>query len=204
MPPSCAPSWPWGPTSTWPSPPRAWRPANSAKRCWPWAARSSRATCSPDRGQPSCWSNGPPSTAAISPPESSPSSARPAAGTSGRCSLARGQAGQARLHLEQARIRGRGAVQGLLHAVEQQLFVVGLLDKVHRAGAEGTHHDGHVGMATDEDDRHVDTTLAQGFLHIQTTHAGHPYIQQHTALTLTVADLEEIPATGKGQGRQPH
>lgn len=90
------------------------------------------------------------------------------------------------------------AIEGLLHAVEQQLFVVGFLDEIHRPGLEGAHHDGHVGMAADEDHRQVDAARQQFVLHVQPAHAGHPHVEQDAGMAAALAGVEEVPALGEG------
>lgn len=90
------------------------------------------------------------------------------------------------------------AIEGLLHAVEQQLFVVGFLDEIHRTGLEGAHHDGHVGMAADEDHRQVDAARQQFVLHVQPAHAGHPHVEQDAGMAAALAGIEEVPALGEG------
>ncbi|KJU80517.1 hypothetical protein N619_03435 [Ectopseudomonas oleovorans] len=83
------------------------------------------------------------------------------------------------------------ALQRLLHAVEQQLLVVGLLDEIHRAGLERAHDDGHVGVTADEDDRQVDTPCAHLLLHIEPAHARHTHIEQHAGIGQRIAGLEK-------------
>ena len=96
------------------------------------------------------------------------------------------------------------ATQRLLHAVQQQLFVVWFFDKVMGTGFECAHHNRHVCMATDEDDRQVQLTRAHFFLHIQPAHAGHAHIQQHTGVELGVTRVQESEATGKRQCFEAH
>src|SRR5690554_1421373 len=98
----------------------------------------------------------------------------------------------------------RTLAQGPLHAVQQQLLVVGLLDEVHRPGAEGAYHYGHIGMGADEDHRQLTAALAQGVLHRQPAHAGHADIQQYAGRYVFAAAVEKNLAGGEGHRLQTY
>jgi len=97
-----------------------------------------------------------------------------------------------------------GLAQGLQDTVQQQLFVVGFLDKVMRPGLERADHNRHIGVAADENHRQVQITAAHVLLNIQAAHARHAYIQQHTGVEAAVAGVEKLAATGKRQRLEAH
>src|SRR5690606_12027171 len=98
----------------------------------------------------------------------------------------------------------RTLAQGPLHAVQQQLLVVGLFDEVHRPGAEGAYHYGYIGMGADEDHRQLTAALAQGVLHRQPAHAGHADIQQYAGRYVFAAAVEKGLAGGEGHRLQTY
>ncbi|MCY1246342.1 hypothetical protein D9M72_595700 [compost metagenome] len=98
---------------------------------------------------------------------------------------------------------GGTIAERLLHAVQQQLFVVRLLDKIMGTGLERAHHDRHIRMPADEDDGQVQLAHTHFFLHVQPAHTGHANVQQHTSIEACIAGIEERDATGKRQGLEP-
>ena len=121
--------------------------------------------------------------------------------------LTRRQAVDAHLHQGQRLValpRPPGVLQRRLHAVEQQLVVVGLFDEITGASLECPHHDRHIGMAADEDHRQRQATLAHRLLDGQPAQPRHTHIQQHTGGPIVDAGIEKRLPAGERQGLQAH